>query len=77
MFLQTTKRMNAYWIGHVLCRNYLLQHGIEGKIGGGIEVTGRQGRRCKQILNDFKKIREYWKLKEDALDRAQLALENG
>jgi len=28
-------------IGHILRRNYLLQRVIEGKIQGGIEVTGR------------------------------------
>jgi len=47
-----------------LCRNCLLKHVIEGKI----EVTGRQGRRRKQLLDDLKKNREYWKLKEEALD---------
>jgi hypothetical protein len=31
------------WIGHILCRNCLLQQVIEGKINGGIEVTGRRG----------------------------------
>ena len=34
-----------------------------------MEVTGRRGRRRKQLLNDFKETREYWKLKEEALDR--------
>jgi hypothetical protein len=29
---------------------------IEGKIKGRIEVTGRGGRRCKQLLDDLKKI---------------------
>jgi hypothetical protein len=29
------------WIGHILRRNCLLRHVIEGKIKGGIEVTGR------------------------------------
>jgi hypothetical protein len=46
----------------------LLKHIIEGKIGGGIEVTGRQGRRGKQLLDDLKERSEYWKLKEIALD---------
>jgi hypothetical protein len=31
-------------------------------------VTGRRGRRCKQLLGDLKEKREYWKLKEEALD---------
>jgi len=31
-------------------------------------VTGRQGRRRKQLLNDFKKTTAYWTLKEEAED---------
>jgi hypothetical protein len=34
-----------------------------------IEVTGRRGRRSKQLLDDLKENRGYWKLKENALDR--------
>jgi hypothetical protein len=49
--------------------NCLLKHVIEGKIEGGIEVTGRQGRRRKQLLDDMKKTRGHWKLKREALDR--------
>jgi hypothetical protein len=30
---------------------------------------GRQGRRCKQLLDYLKEKRGYWKLKEAALDR--------
>jgi hypothetical protein len=29
----------------------------------------RQGGRCEQLLDDIKKTREYWKLKEKTLDR--------
>jgi hypothetical protein len=32
-------------------------------------MTGRLGRRRKQLLNDLKEKRRYWKLKEEALDR--------
>jgi hypothetical protein len=32
--LQTIKRRKANWIGHILCRNCLLKHFIEGKIRG-------------------------------------------
>jgi hypothetical protein len=32
-------------------------------------MTGRRGRRRKQILNDLKEKIRYWKLKEEALDR--------
>jgi hypothetical protein len=31
-------------------------------------VTGRRGRRGKQLLGDLKETRRYWKLKEEALD---------
>jgi hypothetical protein len=37
------------------------------KKDGGIEVTGRRGRR-KQRLDDLRETR-YWKLEEEALDR--------
>jgi hypothetical protein len=41
---------------------------IEGKIEGGREVTGRQGRRRKQLLDGLKETRGYCKLKAEALD---------
>jgi len=47
--------------------NCLLKHTVEGKIEGRIEVMGRQGRRCRQLLNDLQKNRGYWKLEEQAL----------
>jgi hypothetical protein len=67
--LQTIKRRKANWIGHVWRRNCLIKHLIEGKIEGRIEVKGRRGRRRKQLLDDLKKKRGYWKLKDEALDR--------
>jgi hypothetical protein len=51
-----------------LRRNCLLQRVIEGKIKGGIEVTGRRGRRRRKILDDLKERRGYSYLKEKALD---------
>jgi hypothetical protein len=42
---------------------------IEGKLEGRIEITGRRGKRRKQLLDDLKEKRRYWKLKEEALDR--------
>jgi hypothetical protein len=42
---------------------------IEGKMEGKIEVTGRRGRRRRQLLDDLKEKIKYWKLKEEALDR--------
>ena len=34
--LHTVKRQKANWIGHIVCRNCLVKHTIEGKTGGGI-----------------------------------------
>jgi hypothetical protein len=67
--VHTIKRRKANWIGHILHRNFLLKHVIEGKLEGRIEMTGRRGRRRKQLLDDLKGKRRYWKLKEEALDR--------
>jgi hypothetical protein len=46
--------MNANLIGHILRRNCLLKHVIEGKIEGRTEMTGRRERRRKQLLDDVK-----------------------
>jgi hypothetical protein len=35
------KRGKVNWTDHILCRNALLKHNIEGKIEGNVEVTGR------------------------------------
>jgi hypothetical protein len=67
--VHTIKRRKANCIGHILRRNCLLKHVIEGKLEGRIEMTGRRGRRCKQLLDDLKEKRRYWKLKEEVLDR--------
>ena len=40
--LHEIRKRKANWIGHILRRNFLLQRVIEGKIKGGIEVTGRE-----------------------------------
>jgi hypothetical protein len=42
---------------------------IENKLEGRTEMMGRRGRRRKQLLDDLKEKRRYWKLKEEALDR--------
>jgi hypothetical protein len=52
---------------HISC---LVKHTIKGKLDGRREMTGRRGRRRKQLLNDLKEDRRYWKLKEEALDRS-------
>jgi hypothetical protein len=69
--LHTIKRRKANWIGHILHRHSLLKHVIEGKLEGRIKMTGRRGRRRKQLLDDLKEKRTYWKLKEEALDCTQ------
>jgi hypothetical protein len=57
--LHGISKRKANWIGHILCRNCLLQQGIEGKIKGGIEVTGRRGRRRRKLLDELKERRGY------------------
>jgi hypothetical protein len=59
--LQTVKRRKGNLTGHILRKNCLLRHVIEGNIEGRIEVTGRRGRR-KELLDVLKKKRGYWKL---------------
>jgi hypothetical protein len=63
--LHTIRRRKVNWIGHILRRNCLLKHIIEGKIRG----TRRRGRRRKQLLDEMKETRRYWKLKEEVQDR--------
>jgi hypothetical protein len=53
--LHEIRKRKANWIGHIMHRNCLLQRVIEGKIQGGIEVTGRRGRRSRKLLDDLKK----------------------
>jgi len=55
--LHERSKRKANWIGHILRRNCLLQRVIEGKIKGGIEVTGRRGRRRRKLLDDLKERR--------------------
>jgi hypothetical protein len=58
-------------ISHILRGNCLLQQVIEGgQIKGGIEVTGRRGRRRRKLLDDFKERRGYSHLMEEALYRS-------
>jgi hypothetical protein len=69
IILNEISERKANWIGHILRRNCLLQRVIEGKIKGGIEVTGRRRRRRRNLLDDLKERRGYSRLKEEALDR--------
>jgi len=51
--LHEIRKRKANWIGHNLSRNCLLRRVTEVKIQGGIEVTGRQGRRRMELLDDL------------------------
>ena len=67
--LHEIRKLKANWIGHILRRNCLLKQVLEGKIKGEIEVTRRQGRRRKKLLDDLKDRRGYSHLKEETLER--------
>jgi hypothetical protein len=67
--LHEVHKRKANWIGHILRRNCFLQRVTEGKIQGEIEVTGRQGRRRRKLLDELKERGGYSHLKEEALDR--------
>jgi hypothetical protein len=70
--LHEIRKWKTNWIGHILRRNCLLQRVTEGKKKGGIEVTGRRGRRRTKLLNELKERRGCSHLKEEALDRTML-----
>jgi hypothetical protein len=72
--LQTTKRRKTNWIGHILRRNCLLKHVINGKIEGRIEGTGRRRRRRKELLDEKK---GYCKLKKEAPARTLWTVRSG
>ena len=75
--LHEVSKRKANLIGQFLRRNCLLQRVIEGKIKGGIEVTGRQGRRRRKLLDGLKERRGYSHLKEEALDRTMWSVRFG
>jgi ribosomal 50S subunit-associated protein YjgA (DUF615 family) len=52
--LHTIRRRKANWIGHILRRNCLIKHIIEGEIQG----TRRRERRGMQLLDDLKETRD-------------------
>ena len=51
--VHTAERKNANCLGHSWRRNCLIKQVIEGKIKGEVEVTGRRGRRGKQLLDEL------------------------
>jgi hypothetical protein len=67
--LHEISKRKSNWNGHILRRNCLLPQVIEENIKGGIEVTGRRGRRRRKLLDDLKERRGCSYLKEEALDR--------
>jgi len=67
--LHEISKGKANWIGHILRRNCLLQRVIKGMVKGGLEVTGKRGRRNRKLLDDLKERRGYSCLKEGAFDR--------
>jgi len=66
--LSYTEKRTANWIGHILHRNCLLKHTIEGKIVGGIEVMIKRRRKRKQLLDDLREERICSKFTVEQLD---------
>ena len=60
--VHTINKRKANWIVHLLRRNCLLKYVIEGKIERTIEVTGRRGKRRKDLVDDLEGKRVCWKL---------------
>jgi len=52
-----------FWVENDLLKEVIK----EKKMGGGLQVTGRRGRRRRKLLDDLKKRRGYSHLKEEAL----------
>jgi hypothetical protein len=67
--LRKIKWRNLNWTGHRLLWNCVLKHFIFRRIEVKTEGTRRQGIRHKQLLDDLKKNRRYWNLKQTTLDR--------
>ena len=63
------RRRKANRTGHNLRSNCLLKHVIEVRIDEKLVVNGRRRRRRKQLLDDLKTTRGFWKSKEEALAR--------
>jgi hypothetical protein len=65
--LVKVKRIETVWIGYLIWRNDFLKNIIEGNIEGCVEVRVRRGRIRTQLLDDWKKTRVYWILKETSI----------
>jgi hypothetical protein len=66
--LHTMNKRKAKWIGHISRRNCLLKYVIEGKIERRTEVTGRRGKRLKDLMDDLEGKRVCRKLEAETLD---------
>jgi len=68
------KKVNRRLTGFVtFCVETAFYNGLlKERYKGGIEVTGRQGRRRKKLLDDLTESRGYCHLKEEAVDRTML-----
>ena len=69
---QTWSAHKAFF--NLVKRVHLMQYVIEGNTEGRIEVTGRRGRRRKQLLDDFKEKGGYCRLKDEALQSVPMPL---
>jgi hypothetical protein len=68
--MNTIRGKKADCIYHILRSNCLLKHVTEEKIERMIDVTVRQIRRRKQLLDGLKETIGYCKLKEETPDRS-------
>jgi hypothetical protein len=50
--LQTIKGRKANWMGHILCRNCLLKHVIEGKDRGRDKSDGKKKKKTTRKRED-------------------------
>jgi len=55
-------------MGHVFRRYCILNHIVEGKTEGRIKVTGRRGKRRRQLTDDLKEKTGHRRLKAEKLD---------
>ena len=68
--LHTIITGKSNWSCHILRRNCLLKHVIEGRTEGRVEVKERREGRPTQLLDDLKKTQGYWKFEGEAVDGA-------
>jgi len=63
----TYNEKKANWIGNAFTLELPSKHFIKRKIERRIEVMGQRGR-SQQLLDDFKEMTGYYKMKEETLD---------